>query len=83
MRYFILLIIIASLGLITYGYSLDNSLTETANKFKGSGTIGLFLIAMPLFLYSERKGKNFKDYMLTEENVRKMQGKPPKEPEES
>ena len=83
MRYFILLVVIASFGLIIYGFNLDESQQTLANKFIGSGTLGLFLIAMPLFLYKESKGKDFKNYMLTDENVRKMQGKPPKESEDS
>ena len=83
MRYIILIIVIASFGLIIYGFSLDASLEALANKYIGSGTLGLFLIAMPLFLYTESKDKDFKDYMLNEENVRKMQGRGPKKPEES
>ena len=45
-----------------------------ANKFIGGGTAGLFLVAMPLFLFKESKGKDMKDYMLTKENIKKMQG---------
>lgn len=80
MRYFILLIVIASFGAMIYGYNLEESQEALANKYIGSGTLGLFLIAMPLFLYTEGKGKKFKDYMLTDESVRKMQGKEPKKP---
>jgi len=83
MRYFILSIVLISAGLIIYGFNLDDSQEALANKYIGSGTLGLFLIAMPLFLYRESKGKSFKNYMLTDENVRKMQGKPPREPEDS
>ena len=81
MRFFILLIVIASFGLIIYGFNLEESQEALANKYIGSGTLGLFLLAMPLFLYTESKGKKFKDYMLTEDSVRKMQGKEPKNPE--
>jgi hypothetical protein len=83
MRYIILLIVIASFGSIIYGFSLDEAQEALSHKYIGSGTLGLFLIAMPLFLYKESKGKVFKDYMLTDENVRKMQGKPPREQEDS
>ncbi|MEO0901817.1 MAG: hypothetical protein AAFY00_07240, partial [Bacteroidota bacterium] len=34
---------------------------------------GLFLVAMPLFLIKESKGKKMKDYMLNKENIEKMQ----------
>jgi len=74
MRYFILFIVLLSCGLIK---------ANLANKFIGSGVLGLFLVAMPLFLYRESKGKDFKDYMLTDENVRKMQGKPPRKSKDS
>ena len=83
MRYFILFIVIASFGLIIYGYNLEESQEDLTHTFIGSGTVGLFLIAMPLFLYTESKGKDFKDYMLTDESVRKMQGKKPRESEDS
>jgi len=78
MRYFILLIVVVCFSAIGYGYSLDDTQEASANKYIGSGTLGLFLVAMPLFLYNESKGKKMNDYMLTDENVRKMQGKPPK-----
>tara|TARA_R110002051_G_scaffold180913_3_gene250350 strand:+ start:3675 stop:3908 length:234 start_codon:yes stop_codon:yes gene_type:complete len=66
------------MGLIIYGFNLDEGQADTANKLIGSGTLGLFLLAMPLFLIKESKGKKFKDYMLTDDNVRKMQGKKPR-----
>ncbi len=83
MRYLILFIVIISFGLIIYGFSLEDNQETLANKYIGSGTVGLFLIAMSLFLYKESNGKDFKDYMLTDENVRKMQGKPPRDPKDS
>lgn len=82
MRYLIVLTVLVSAGLIIYGFNLDESQQYVANKFIGSGTLVLFFVAMPLFLYKESKGKKFKDYMLTEESVRKMQGKEPKETDE-
>lgn len=83
MRYVILFIVIACLGLILYGYNLEDSQEALSHKFIGSGTVGLFLIAMPLFLYTESKSRNFKDYMLTDDSVRKMQGKPPRKTDDS
>ena len=78
MKYIITVIVIISFGLIIYGFNLEADQENLANKYIGSGTLGLFLLAMPLFLIKESKGKKFKDYMLTDENVRKMQGKEPK-----
>ena len=73
MKYFITLLVFLSSGLMIYGFSLDENQEDLANKYIGSGTVLLFLIAMPLFLIKESKGKKMNDYMLTEENVRKMQ----------
>lgn len=72
-RYLILLIVIGSFASIIHGFTLEEDQAATAHKFIGGGTIGLFLVAMPLFLYNESKGKNMKDYMLTKENIDKMQ----------
>lgn len=78
MKYLIIAIVLISFGLIIYGFNLEGEQADTANKYIGSGTLGLFLLAMPLFLIKESKGKNFKNYMLTDDNVRKMQGKKPR-----
>jgi len=78
MKYLISLIVCIAFGLIIYGFSLDEKEEALADKFIGSGTLTLFLVAMPLFLYKESKTRKWNDYMLTEENVRKMQGKEPK-----
>lgn len=78
MKYIITLIVLISIGLIIYGFTLDASQEVLSHRYIGSGTLGLFLLAMPLFLIKESKGKKFKDYMLTDENVRKMQGKEPR-----
>ncbi|MGB5274586.1 MAG: hypothetical protein WBN39_11075 [Flavobacteriaceae bacterium] len=78
MRYVILIIVIVSFTSIVYGLNLDDERADLANKCIGAGTVGIFLVAMPLFLVTESKGKKMKDYMLTEENIRKMQDKPAK-----
>lgn len=72
MKYLIIILFFLSFGLIAYGFSLDESHTELADRFIGGGTALLFLVVMPLFLIKESKGKKAKDYMLTEENIRKM-----------
>jgi len=83
LKYVVVFIVVLSFGLILYGYNLEESKATQANKYIGSGVVGLFLIAMPLFLYKESKSRDFKDYMLTDENVRKMQDKPPRNSEKS
>ena len=71
-RYLVLGIVLASLGSIAWGMSLLETDPVNGNKFIGFGVVGLFLVAMPLFLIFESRGKKMKDYMLTDENIRKM-----------
>ncbi|MBC2838419.1 hypothetical protein [Robiginitalea sp. SC105] len=72
MRYLVLLIVLASAAGIIYGFTLMEEAPVTANKLIGFGVVGLFLLAMPLFLVSESRGKNLKDYMLTDQKIREM-----------
>jgi len=69
MKYIIFIAFIASLASIICGYLLD---VEYAQKLIGFGVLGLFIIVIPLFTYYRWKGRNFKDYMLTQENLDKM-----------
>lgn len=80
-KHIIVVIVLASSAAIVYGFSIQDQNTVLANKCIGFGTVGLFLIAMPMFLFKESKGKKMKDYMLTDENIKKMQGKNPEKPE--
>lgn len=72
MRYVVLAVVLASLGSIGYGFSILELTPQPANKYIGFGVVGLFLLAMPLFLISESRGKKMKDYMLTDEKIRQM-----------
>ena len=72
MKYVVLLFFIASVTSIVLGYSLEVPYTE---KLKGFGVLGLFLITIPLFIYQSWKGKNVKDYMLTNESLERMREK--------
>ncbi|MCK0161035.1 hypothetical protein [Allomuricauda sp. F6463D] len=74
LKHIIFIIMLASFGSIGYGLTLEEE-HPNANKYIGGGTVGLFLVAMPLFLWKESQGKNMKDYMLTKENIEKMQKK--------
>ncbi|AWX44731.1 hypothetical protein HME9304_01734 [Flagellimonas maritima] len=80
-RYLIILVLLASFSSIIYGFTIKEDIPVTANKYIGFGTLGLFLVAMPLFLATESRGKKMKDYMLTNENIKKMQGKDKENPE--
>ncbi|MDX1333346.1 MAG: hypothetical protein R3252_09975 [Robiginitalea sp.] len=71
-RYVVLMILLVSLGSIVYGFSVMETAPVSGNKYIGFGVVGIFLVAMPLFLIFESRGKKMKDYMLTDENIRKM-----------
>ena len=74
-RYVVAAIVLASLGSIFYGFSIIDTESVLGNQYIGFGVVGLFLLAMPLFLITESRGKKMKDYMLTDENIRKMREK--------
>ncbi len=75
MKYLIVGILIASLASIIYGFYIQPEQLTVSHKYIGFGTVGIFLVAMPLFLIKYSKGKKMKDYMLNEENILKMRGK--------
>ena len=74
-KYLIVVILIASFAAIIYGFQLKKTDEPSGHKFIGYGTLGIFLVAMPLFLIKESIGKKMKDYMLNEENIMKMRKK--------
>lgn len=74
MKYIILVLTIACLSSIGYGFISNSAFSE---KFIGFGVVGLFLIVIPLFSYHRWKGKSMKDYLLTKENLDKMRDKNP------
>ena len=77
----IILVVLASFGSIIYGFTLKDKEAVLGHRFIGGGTVGLFLVAMPLFLIKESQGKKLKDYMLTKENIEKMQNQSGEKPE--
>ena len=74
MKYLIIFIILASLLSIGYGFYIQEEEVLVSHKYIGFGTVGIFLVAMPLFLLKYSQGKKMKDYMLNEENILKMRG---------
>ncbi|WP_108423906.1 hypothetical protein [Flagellimonas amoyensis] len=81
LKYIVLLVTLASIASIIYGFSIKEDNPNWGHKCIGLGTVSLFFVAMPLFLFKESKGKNMKDYMLTKENIMKMQEKERKKTE--
>ncbi len=67
-----LLILLVSLCSIVFGFSIKSGDPGRGDRYIGAGTVGIFLLAMPVFLFTESRGKKLKDYMLTRENIEKM-----------
>ena len=74
MKYLIILVLLASIASIVYGFSIQEEQLVLSHKYIGFGTAGLFFVTMPLFLLHYSRGKKMKDYMLDEENILKMRG---------
>ncbi|MBJ7880889.1 hypothetical protein [Gelidibacter salicanalis] len=72
MKYLIIVLVILTIGSIAAGFIFE---TAYSQKMIGFGTVGLFLVVFPLFTYHRWKDRNFKDYMLTKENLDKMRNK--------
>lgn len=69
MKYLIVILALASFGLIISGFALESA---NSQKLIGSGVALLFLIVFPLFSYYRWKDKDLKEYMITQENLDKM-----------
>lgn len=69
MKYLVIILAIIAFGLIISGFIIE---FEGSQKLIGSGVAVLFLLVFPLFSYYRWKDKDFKDYMLTQENLDKM-----------
>ncbi len=67
MKIFIYVIFISSIILILSGYLIDGINSE---KLIGLGTVLLFFIVIPLFLYYRWKNKSFKDFILKNDNIK-------------
>ena len=73
MKYVIRILFLAIIILVSYGYYLKNSGDHpTGDKWVGIGILGASFVLMPIFIYHRWKNKKVKDYMLTEENLKKM-----------
>jgi len=69
MKIFIYVLFTISLILIISGYIIEDINSE---KFIGGGTILLFFIVIPLFLYYRWQNKKLKDFILDNEELKKM-----------
>lgn len=73
MKYFLTVLFISILISLGIGFYLKPEDEATGNLIIGLTLIAGFFVLMPLFIYHRWKDKNVKDYMLTKENIEKMQ----------
>jgi len=64
--------LIISISLIISGYIIDGL---NSQKFIGIGTLLFFFIVIPLFLYYRWKNKKLKDFILNNEDLKKLNKK--------
>lgn len=73
MKYILKTLFIAIIIAVGIGYYYKNTGDHlTGDKMVGIGILAASFILMPLFIYHRWKGKKVKDYMLNEENLKKM-----------
>lgn len=72
MRYALIIIFLLIVTSVSYGFYSKPEDLRTAEFCIGIGITGLFFVWMPLFIYHRWRNRNFKDYMLTKENLDKM-----------
>ncbi len=73
MKLFITVLFILTLISLGVGFYLKTDDEAAGNLIIGITIMVGFFILMPVFIYHRWKNKNVKDYMLTKENIKKMQ----------
>jgi len=73
MKYIILILFLSALIGLGIGFYIKTDDEATGNLIIGLSLVLGFFIVMPLFIYHRWKNKNVKDYMLSRENIKKMQ----------
>lgn len=72
MKYFLSFLLIATLAGLGCGFYIKSENIATGQLIIGISIVVGFFILMPLFIYHHWKDKNVRDYMLTKENIEKM-----------
>lgn len=73
MKYFLTILLIATITVLCIGFYIKSENEAQGQLIIGASIVVGFFILMPLFIYHRWKDKNVKDYMLTKENIEKMQ----------
>lgn len=73
MKNFIIILFISILISISIGFYIKAGDEATGKLIIGLSLMAAFFVLMPLFIYHRWKNRSVKDYMLTKENIEKMQ----------
>ncbi|MEH6763996.1 hypothetical protein [Aequorivita antarctica] len=73
MKYFLTILFISVLIALGIGFYIKAEDEATGNLIIGLTLMVGFFVLMPLFIYHRWKNRSVKDYMLTKENIEKMQ----------
>lgn len=73
MKYIIGILFISALLALGIGFYIKPNDEATGNLIIGLTLMAGFFILMPLFIYHRWKNRSVKEYMLTKENIEKMQ----------
>ncbi|WP_025741319.1 hypothetical protein [Aquimarina pacifica] len=73
MKYVIRILFVSIIALVCVGYYFKNSGNHAKGDILvGTGILIASFVLMPIFIYHRWKNKKVSDYMLTEENIKKM-----------
>ena len=72
MKYLIKFLLLISFIGLCLDFMLSSENTVSGDYLIGVSLMLLMFIIMPLFIYNRWKNKDIKDYMLTEESIKKM-----------
>lgn len=73
MKNFIIILFISIVISICIGFYIKTEDDATGHLIIGLSLMAGFFVLMPLFIYHRWKDRSVKDYMLTKENILKMQ----------
>lgn len=73
MKYIITILFISVLISLGVGFYIKMEDAATGHLIIGLSLMVGFFILMPLFIYHRWKNKSVSEYMLTKENIKKMQ----------
>lgn len=82
MKRFIQILFVLLLAAFIIGFAIKSFYNNAlGDKIIGIAVLASSFVLMPMFIYYRSKGKKIEDYMLTKENINKMNKKNGKNPD--